>query len=78
MKWFLLTAGALLLTGCSYEKTNLRNDTETAKYDRTTSARIRIFSAPETGLLHPRKNLRSLLQPSRKWLPVGKYRYTSP
>ncbi|MEY9333742.1 hypothetical protein ABH911_004053 [Pseudomonas protegens] len=47
MKWFLLTAGALLLTGCSYEKTNLRNDTEAAKYDPTNSARIRIFSAPE-------------------------------
>lgn len=48
MKLLILTAGALLLIGCSsYEKTNLRNDAESAKYHPTNSARIRIYSAPE-------------------------------
>lgn len=48
MKLLILTAGAMLLVGCSsYEKTNLRNEAEAAKYDPTSSARIRIYSAPE-------------------------------
>lgn len=48
MKLLTLTASALLLIGCtSYDKTNLRNEAEAAKYDPTTSARIRIYSAPE-------------------------------
>lgn len=47
MKWLMLAAGALLLSGCSYNKTNLHNEAEAAKYDPATSARLRIYSAPE-------------------------------
>ncbi|TKK33445.1 hypothetical protein PspCFBP13528_06990 [Pseudomonas sp. CFBP13528] len=47
MKMLILTAGALLLIGCSYDKATLRNEAEAAKYDPATSARIRIYSAPE-------------------------------
>ncbi|MDM3886031.1 hypothetical protein QSV36_10515 [Pseudomonas sp. BCRC 81390] len=47
MKWIMLAAGVLILSGCSYNKTNVRNETEAAKYDPATTARIRIYSSPE-------------------------------
>ncbi|PYC45896.1 hypothetical protein DMX05_00700 [Pseudomonas soli] len=43
-----LTLVAAGLHGCSfYEKTNIRNEAETAKYDPATTARIRAFTSPE-------------------------------
>lgn len=47
MKWITLAAGVLILSGCGYNKTNVRNETEAAKYDPATTARIRIYSSPE-------------------------------
>ena len=43
----MLAAGVLILSGCSYNKTNVLNETEATKYDPATTARIRIYSSPE-------------------------------
>lgn len=36
-----------LIQGCSYEKVNVRNEVEAAKYDPASMARVRFFSSPE-------------------------------
>jgi len=49
-KALAILAVALLVTlvqGCSYEKMNVRNDAEAAKYDPASTARVRFFSSPE-------------------------------
>lgn len=47
MKWIMLAAGVLILSGCSYNKTNVRNEAEADKYDPAATARIRLYSSPE-------------------------------
>lgn len=43
-----LTLLLAALQGCThYDKTNIRNDVEAAKYDPASTARIRVFSSPE-------------------------------
>lgn len=43
-----ITFFALLVQGCSYQKTNIINEAEKGKYSPGLSSRIRVFNSPET------------------------------
>lgn len=42
-----ITLLALLVQGCSYQKTNINNEAEKGKYNPESSSRIRVFTSPE-------------------------------
>ena len=42
-----VTLLAFLIQGCSYQKTNVNNEIEKAKYDPQFNSRVRVFSSPE-------------------------------
>lgn len=39
---------ALFIHGCSYSKVSVKNEVEAAKYDPVSTARVRVFSSPES------------------------------